>query len=250
MWNSNRSILQFNTAARQRLSMAWNVFRIANLFGLVLVFGVRITFQFILVLNLWLIVLSYSQVIVQRALAAKNLTHARAGCILAGYLKFFPLFIMVFPGMISRILFTGNKKNLNVKWKANFFYVPVLRYCRMRWPRRMQANMWGRSRLLEHSLSDNGNWSYASGRTWYYVSCYDGCSNGLAYVNIQLKQCYFHHGYLAKNSTQLKGLGTHDCRKSLRHHSSRHFDCMDTGNWSQSRYIYTHHTLICFISRF
>ena len=46
-----------------------------------------------------------SQVIVQRVLAAKNLTHARAGCILAGYLKFFPLFIMVFPGMISRILY-------------------------------------------------------------------------------------------------------------------------------------------------
>ena len=32
-----------------------------------------------------------SQVIVQRALAAKNLTHARAGCIVAGYLKFFPV---------------------------------------------------------------------------------------------------------------------------------------------------------------
>lgn len=31
------------------------------------------------------------QVIVQRALAAKNLTHARAGCIFAGYLKFFPV---------------------------------------------------------------------------------------------------------------------------------------------------------------
>ena len=118
----------------------------------------------------------------------------------------------------------------------------------MRWPWRMQANMWGRSRLLEHSLSNNGNWSYAARRTWYHVSCYDGRSHGLAYVNIQLKQCYFHHGYLAKNPTQLKGLGTHDRRKSLRHHFSRHFDCMDTGNWSQSRYIYTsyiihHHTL-------
>lgn len=46
--------------------------------------------------------------IVQRALAAKNLTHARAGCIFAGYLKFFPLFLMVFPGMMGRILFSGN----------------------------------------------------------------------------------------------------------------------------------------------
>lgn len=45
------------------------------------------------------------QVIVQRALAAKNLSNAKAGTIFAGYLKFLPLWLMVFPGMISRILF-------------------------------------------------------------------------------------------------------------------------------------------------
>ncbi|CAF4197316.1 unnamed protein product, partial [Rotaria sordida] len=48
---------------------------------------------------------SCDQVIVQRTLAAKNLTHARAGCLVAGMLKFLPLFLMVFPGMIARILF-------------------------------------------------------------------------------------------------------------------------------------------------
>jgi len=41
---------------------------------------------------------SCDQVIVQRTLAAKNLTHARAGCLVAGLLKFLPLFLMVFPG--------------------------------------------------------------------------------------------------------------------------------------------------------
>ncbi|KAL5015928.1 hypothetical protein ScPMuIL_005517 [Solemya velum] len=46
------------------------------------------------------------QVIVQRALAAKNLSNAKAGTILAGYLKFLPLWIMVFPGMIARILYS------------------------------------------------------------------------------------------------------------------------------------------------
>ncbi|XP_076332215.1 sodium/glucose cotransporter 4-like isoform X6 [Tachypleus tridentatus] len=46
------------------------------------------------------------QVIVQRTLSARNLSHAKAGCILAGYLKFFPLFLIVFPGMASRVLFT------------------------------------------------------------------------------------------------------------------------------------------------
>jgi uncharacterized sodium:solute symporter family permease YidK len=51
-------------------------------------------------------------VIVQRALAAKNLTHARAGCIVASYLKFLPIFLMVIPGMVARILFQGKRKIL------------------------------------------------------------------------------------------------------------------------------------------
>ncbi|XP_065930862.1 sodium/myo-inositol cotransporter 2-like [Magallana gigas] len=45
------------------------------------------------------------QVIVQRSLGAKNLTHAKGGSILAGYLKLLPLFMMIFPGMISRALY-------------------------------------------------------------------------------------------------------------------------------------------------
>ncbi|XP_033126646.1 sodium/glucose cotransporter 4-like [Anneissia japonica] len=45
------------------------------------------------------------QVIVQRALAAKNLSHAKGGCVFAGFLKVLPMFLIVFPGMISRVLF-------------------------------------------------------------------------------------------------------------------------------------------------
>ncbi|XP_025090101.1 sodium/glucose cotransporter 4-like [Pomacea canaliculata] len=45
------------------------------------------------------------QVIVQRALAAKNLANAKAGALLAGYLKFLPMWLIVFPGMIARVLF-------------------------------------------------------------------------------------------------------------------------------------------------
>ncbi|KAK2553959.1 Sodium/myo-inositol cotransporter 2 [Acropora cervicornis] len=45
------------------------------------------------------------QVIVQRALGAKNNTHAKAGAILAGFFKILPMFVMVMPGMISRVLF-------------------------------------------------------------------------------------------------------------------------------------------------
>ncbi|XP_072040859.1 sodium/glucose cotransporter 4-like isoform X2 [Amphiura filiformis] len=45
-----------------------------------------------------------NQVLVQRSLAAKNVTHAKAASILAGYFKILPMFLMIYPGMISRAL--------------------------------------------------------------------------------------------------------------------------------------------------
>ncbi|RWS09384.1 sodium/glucose cotransporter 4-like protein [Dinothrombium tinctorium] len=45
------------------------------------------------------------QVIVQRALSAKNLSHAKSGCLLAAVLKLLPLYLIVFPGMAARVLF-------------------------------------------------------------------------------------------------------------------------------------------------
>uniref|UniRef100_A0A672KL38 Solute carrier family 5 member 9 n=1 Tax=Sinocyclocheilus grahami TaxID=75366 RepID=A0A672KL38_SINGR len=45
------------------------------------------------------------QVIVQRSLSAKNLSHAKGVSVLGGYLKVFPLFFVVMPGMISRALY-------------------------------------------------------------------------------------------------------------------------------------------------
>ncbi|CAN7986250.1 unnamed protein product [Ixodes hexagonus] len=45
------------------------------------------------------------QVIVQRALSAKNMVHAKAGCVLAGYLKLLPMYLLVIPGMAARVLF-------------------------------------------------------------------------------------------------------------------------------------------------
>jgi SSS family solute:Na+ symporter len=57
------------------------------------------------------------QHIVQRALAAKNLTQARRGSIFAGYLKISPVFLFLIPGMIAAVLkakgmmmFDGNDK--------------------------------------------------------------------------------------------------------------------------------------------
>lgn len=47
------------------------------------------------------------QVIVQRCLSGKDMSHVKAACIMCGYLKLMPMFLMVMPGMISRILYTG-----------------------------------------------------------------------------------------------------------------------------------------------
>ncbi|XP_062913426.1 sodium/myo-inositol cotransporter 2-like [Mobula hypostoma] len=45
------------------------------------------------------------QVIVQRTLSSKSILHAKGGSLFAAYLKILPIFIMVFPGMISRVLY-------------------------------------------------------------------------------------------------------------------------------------------------
>ncbi|VDO01618.1 unnamed protein product [Rodentolepis nana] len=47
------------------------------------------------------------QMMVQRVLAAKSLSHAQGATLMAGFIKLFPLFIIVIPGMISRILYPG-----------------------------------------------------------------------------------------------------------------------------------------------
>ena len=49
------------------------------------------------------------QICVQRSLSAKNISHAKAGSLLAAYLKFTSFFFFVVPGMISRVLFPGTK---------------------------------------------------------------------------------------------------------------------------------------------
>ena len=42
---------------------------------------------------------------VQRVLAAQTISHARGGTLMAGYLKILPIFMIIFPGMISRALY-------------------------------------------------------------------------------------------------------------------------------------------------
>uniref|UniRef100_A0A8C3WLT3 Sodium/glucose cotransporter 2 n=1 Tax=Catagonus wagneri TaxID=51154 RepID=A0A8C3WLT3_9CETA len=47
-----------------------------------------------------------NQVIRRGCLAGKNMSHLKGGCLLCGYLKLLPMFIIVMPGMISRVLYT------------------------------------------------------------------------------------------------------------------------------------------------
>lgn len=53
------------------------------------------------------------QVIVQRVLAAKNIAHAKGATLMAGFLKLLPMFIIVVPGMISRVLFPNEVVCIN-----------------------------------------------------------------------------------------------------------------------------------------
>uniref|UniRef100_A0A8C4PN89 Sodium/glucose cotransporter 1 n=1 Tax=Equus asinus asinus TaxID=83772 RepID=A0A8C4PN89_EQUAS len=62
-----------------------------------------------LIFGLFILTLWYwctDQVIVQRCLSAKNMSHVKGGCIMCGYLKILPMFLMVMTGMVSRILYT------------------------------------------------------------------------------------------------------------------------------------------------
>ncbi|KAK4311168.1 hypothetical protein Pmani_017311 [Petrolisthes manimaculis] len=45
------------------------------------------------------------QMMVQRVMAARSLSHAKGGTIFAGYAKLLPLFMIIIPGMISRVLY-------------------------------------------------------------------------------------------------------------------------------------------------
>lgn len=56
------------------------------------------------------------QVIVQRSLSARDLNHAKAGSILASYLKMLPMGLMIMPGMISRALFPGRTRRQGLSW--------------------------------------------------------------------------------------------------------------------------------------
>ena len=82
----------------------------------------------------------------QRALAGKNYTHAKAGCVFAAALKVLPMFLIIFPGMISRVLFSGRilkgRNALNRRRENRLLYA-----------RRVRELMWTEDRLLQCRLS-------------------------------------------------------------------------------------------------
>ncbi|XP_039266412.2 sodium/glucose cotransporter 4-like [Styela clava] len=97
--NATPSILIANTTCGHPRSDSFSVFRDAATGDLPwpgLTFGLTI-----LATWYW----CTDQVIVQRTLAAKNLSHAKGGCVMAGLLKILPMYMMVMVGMISRVEF-------------------------------------------------------------------------------------------------------------------------------------------------
>ncbi|XP_060059183.1 sodium/mannose cotransporter SLC5A10 isoform X9 [Erinaceus europaeus] len=68
-------------------------------------FGGQRIRTYLSVLSLLLSVFTKISVIVQRSLSARDLNHAKAGSILASYLKMLPMWLIIMPGMVSRVLF-------------------------------------------------------------------------------------------------------------------------------------------------
>ena len=69
------------------------------------------------------------QVQVQISLAAKDLSHAKLGCVIAGFLKIFPVFLMILPGMIARTLWPNEiacKTEAEDRFKINSFHFNAL----------------------------------------------------------------------------------------------------------------------------
>jgi SSS family solute:Na+ symporter len=67
------------------------------------------------------------QYIVQRTLAAKNMTQARRGTIWGAYLKLSPVFLFIIPGMIAFALMQTGKLELDVKKGADLAYPTLVK---------------------------------------------------------------------------------------------------------------------------
>ena len=72
---------------------------------------------------------------VQKALSASSLTDAQGATILTGWIKVLPMFLIVVPGMISRVLFPNevgcsNPERVNCKQKcvSNHVVIRIDRY--------------------------------------------------------------------------------------------------------------------------
>lgn len=71
------------------------------------------------------------QVIVQRSLSAKSLSHAKGGSVLGGYLKILPMFFIVMPGMISRALYPGESAPLPRPQATPVVFIKSTEYVRL-----------------------------------------------------------------------------------------------------------------------
>ncbi|XP_077984827.1 sodium/mannose cotransporter SLC5A10-like [Glandiceps talaboti] len=92
------STLAGNTSCGIPSEQTWHLFRPvdSSLPWPGVLFGIHILTAYYFLSN---------RILMRKLLEAKNFDHAKAGSILAGCLKVLPMFLMVYPGMISRILY-------------------------------------------------------------------------------------------------------------------------------------------------
>ena len=65
---------------------------------------------------------------VQKALSAKSLTHAQGATILTGWIKVLPLFLIVIPGMISRVLYPNEVGCVNPETVQNQLFFVIKKF--------------------------------------------------------------------------------------------------------------------------
>ena len=115
----------------------------------------------------------YLQIMVQKALSARSLTDAQGATILTGWIKVLPMFLIVVPGMISRVLFPNEVGCANpervictkIPFHNIFRYVKYVFFCMililLSFSNLVHGDLSKSCKLFQHRLSPPCTWNNA-----------------------------------------------------------------------------------------
>ncbi|KAH0625533.1 hypothetical protein JD844_015079 [Phrynosoma platyrhinos] len=145
------------------------------------------------------------------------MSHVKAGCVLCGYLKLLPMFLMVMPGMISRILYTDEvacinpalcKKYCGTEVGCSNIAYPLLVVRLMPNGERPRTRVRGGRGWDGVAVT---LWSRRSARPDAFGDA--GVADEFADVHLQQRQHPLHHGHLHQDPDGGQGTGADDRRE-------------------------------------